>query len=272
MTSRLKVPGFSLKDTLECGQFFRYTKILGTYLIQASGRVFSCWQRGEVLFYDGVEENFLIHFFRLEEDLSAILKEIGRDPIIRQAIRRYHGMRLIRQDPWECLLSFLCSSAKSIPHIRCLIESLCRLSGKRICFGNYIGYGFPDPSSVRNEAGLESVGAGFRKGYLLEAGQRLDRDQLLSLKRLPYRLARDRLMKVAGVGKKVADCTLLYSLDFLEAFPIDTWIRRGLRKFYFGGRRIGEKEMEEFVSRHFGPYAGYAQLYLYHEWRNHPPS
>ncbi len=76
-------------------------------------------------------------------------------------------------------------------------------------------------------------------------------------------------MTLSGVGKKVADCTLLYSLDFLEAFPIDTWIKRGLQKFYFGGRRVGEKVMEEFVSNHFGPYAGYAQLYLYHFWRNH---
>ena len=77
-------------------------------------------------------------------------------------------------------------------------------------------------------------------------------------------------MNLSGVGKKVADCTLLYSLDFLEAFPIDTWIRKGLQKVYFGGRSVGEREMEEFVSNHFGSYGGYAQLYLYHFWRNTP--
>jgi N-glycosylase/DNA lyase len=77
-------------------------------------------------------------------------------------------------------------------------------------------------------------------------------------------------MNLSGVGKKVADCTLLYSLDFFEAFPMDTWIRRGLRKSYFRGKKTGEKAMEEFVSNHFGPYAGYAQLYLYHFWRHQP--
>jgi N-glycosylase/DNA lyase len=77
-------------------------------------------------------------------------------------------------------------------------------------------------------------------------------------------------MSLSGVGKKVADCTLLYSLDFLEAFPMDTWIRKGLRKFYFRGKKTGEKTMEEFVSDHFGLYGGYAQLYLYHFWRHQP--
>jgi N-glycosylase/DNA lyase len=75
-------------------------------------------------------------------------------------------------------------------------------------------------------------------------------------------------MTFSGVGKKVADCTLLYSLDFLEAFPIDTWIKKGLQKSYFRGKKTGEKAMEEFVSKHFGPYAGYAQLYLYQFWRH----
>jgi len=77
-------------------------------------------------------------------------------------------------------------------------------------------------------------------------------------------------MNLAGVGKKVADCTLLYSLDFLEAFPMDTWIRKGLEHFYFRGGRVGQKELEKFVSSHFGPLAGYAQLYLFHFWRHHP--
>jgi N-glycosylase/DNA lyase len=99
----------------------------------------------------------------------------------------------------------------------------------------------------------------------------MDRNQLLSLKGLSYREAREQLMSLSGVGKKVADCTLLYSLDFLEAFPMDTWIKKGLQKIYFKGKKAGEKTMEEFVSNHFGPYAGYAQLYLYHFWRHFPP-
>jgi N-glycosylase/DNA lyase len=270
MTTQLQIPHFSLKHTLECGQFFRFTKVLDTYLVQSSDRFFSIRQRGECFFYEGVEEPFLIQFFRLDEDLGSIYKEIDQDPVIHRAIKEYRGMRLIRQDPWECLISFLCSSAKTISHIRSMIEILCKSSGRKVFWGSYIGYGFPEPRCIGTPLQLEPVRAGFRTNYLLNASRCIDRSQLLSLKDLPYKEARARLMLFSGVGKKVADCTLLYSLDFLEAFPMDTWIRKGLRKTYFKRKKAGEKVMEEFVSNHFGAYAGYAQLYLYHFWRNNP--
>jgi N-glycosylase/DNA lyase len=270
MTARLRVPHFSIKHTLECGQFFRFTKVLDTYIVQSSDRIFSLWQKGDLLFYDGVEEPFLAQFFRLDEDFGSILKEIDRDPMIHQVIKKYRGMRLIRQDPWECLLSFLCSSAKAVSHIRCIIEHVCRSSGEKVTWGNYFGYRFPEPQSIKNPLQLETARAGFRTNYLVNASHCMDRNQLLLLKNLPYKTAREKLMRLSGVGKKVADCTLLYSLDFLEAFPMDTWIKRGLQKIYFRGRNAGEKAMEELVSSHFGHYAGYAQLYLYHFWRHHP--
>jgi N-glycosylase/DNA lyase len=268
MTSELRIRPFSLKDSLESGQFFRYTKVAETYIVQSSGRIFSLWQKGGTLFYEGVEEPFLIDFLRLDEDLESMLKEINRDRVIREAIQRYQGMRLLRQDSWECLLSFLCSSAKSIPHIKSMIELLCRSSGKKIMWRSYISYGFPEPNCIETPFQLESVKAGFRTDYLFKTNRCIDRDDLLALKGLPYQEARNILMALSGVGKKVADCVLLYSLDFLRAFPIDTWIKKGLQKAYFGGKQVGEKTMEEFVSSRFGPYAGYAQLYLYHYWRN----
>jgi N-glycosylase/DNA lyase len=270
MSSRLRIHPFSLKESLECGQFFRFTQVTGTYIVQSSGRIFSLRQKGDDLFYEGVDESFLVHFFRLDESLDAVLKGIDRDPAIHEAIQCYRGLRLIRQDPWECLISYLCSSAKSISHIRSMIEILCKTSGRKVCLGNYIGYEFPEPSCIVPSHHLDSVGAGFRAPYLVQAGQCIDRKQLMTLKALPYEHARQALMKLAGVGRKVADCTLLYSLDFLEAFPMDTWIKRGLQHIYFGGKRAGEKKLEEFVTGHFGPLAGYAQLYLFHYWRHHP--
>jgi len=270
MTARLRIQNFSLKHTLECGQFFRVTKALDTYIVQSSDRIFSLRQKGDLIFYEGVEEPLLIHFFRLDEHFDSMLKEIDRDPMIHQAIRKYRGMRLIRQDPWECLLSFLCSSAKAVSHIRCIVEQVCRSSGEKVAWRNYVGYRFPEPQSIKNPLQLESARAGFRTNYLVNASRCMDRTQLLLLKDLPYKVARERLTRLSGVGKKVADCTLLYSLDFLEAFPMDTWIKKGLQKIYFRGRKAGEKAAEEFVSSHFGPCAGYAQLYLYHFWRHHP--
>lgn len=268
MSPRIKVKSLDLKETLECGQFFRYTKVNDIYLVQSSGRVFSLQQKGTTLYYEGVEESFLTSFLRMEDDFNSILKEIDQDAVIHQAIQEYPGLRLIRQDPWECLLSFLCSSAKSIPHIRTMIEALCKSSGKKMIQGDYIGFDFPEPKCIEDDLQLESVKAGFRAQYLVETSQCIDRNQLLSLKQLAHSEAQKRLMGLAGVGKKIADCVLLYSLDFLEAFPIDVWIKRGLQKAYFKGEKIGEKKMEEFVQSHFGPLAGYAQLYLYHFWRN----
>ncbi len=267
--SRIRIEPFSLQKTLECGQFFRYTKVKDTYVVQASGRIFSLVQKGKDLFYDGVEESFLYQFLRLEENLEPILNQIDQDAVIHQALQYGWGMRLIRQDPWECLVSFLFSSAKAIPHIRCLIETLCTFSKKKVRRGRYIGYPFPDPQCIQASYPLEGLRAGFRTEYLVKISQSIDRNQLFYLRRFPYREARERLMKLAGVGKKIADCVLLYSLDFLEAFPIDTWIRKGMERFYFSGEKVGDRRMEEFVRNHFGPYAGYAQLYLYHYWRTH---
>src|SRR4030042_5168681 len=113
MSPRLRIPPFSLKEALECGQFFRFTQVTGTYIVQSSGRIFSLRQKGNDLFYEGVDESFLVHFFRLDESLDDVFKEIDRDPSVHEAIRRYRGLRLIRQDPWEGLISYLCSSAKS---------------------------------------------------------------------------------------------------------------------------------------------------------------
>ena len=270
MNGRLKINCFSLKDSIECGQFFRYTKIKETYIVQGTNRIFFIKQKSDQLYYEGVDESFLTHFFRLDDDLELILKEIDRDPIIHQAILKYRGLRLIRQDPWECLFSFLCSSAKRISHIRSMIELICKTYGEKIIYKNIIGYGFPEPGKINHFKSLDYIGVGFRKDFLIEACRQMDRQKLLSLKGLSYKEARKELIKNLGVGKKIADCVLLYSLDFLEAFPIDTWIKKGISKAYFGGKKVGMKEMESFVSDHFGPYAGYAQLYLYQFWRNHP--
>jgi N-glycosylase/DNA lyase len=267
MTACLQTHLFSLRNSLECGQFFRFTKVMETYLVQSSDQIFSIAQKGDLLFYEGVEESLLIDFFRLNDDLDSILMEIDRDPVIHQAIKRYRGLRLIRQDPWECLISFLLSSAKAIPHIRSVIEELCRSCGKKIFWGNHLSYGFPEPPSIGCSSRLESVKAGFRTSYLVKTSQCIDRDWLHALKGISYQDARKGLMNLPGVGKKIADCILLYSLDFLEAFPMDTWIKKGLQKYYFDGKKVGEKRMEEFVSNHFGRYGGYAQLYLYHFWR-----
>lgn len=268
MILQLRIPDLSLQDTLECGQFFRYTKVDDRYLVSASNQIFWLWQRDGSLFCEGADEAFLIRFFRLEDPFDQILQSIGRDPLVHQAVERHRGLRLLRQDPWECLVSFLCSSAKRVSHIRTVVETLCGLSGRKLTLNNICSCSVPEPQALRNGRRLERAGAGFRARYLKEVSRRVDRGWLWALKALPYEEARRRLKDLPGVGGKIADCVLLYSLDFLEAFPIDTWIAKGLCQAYFKGRRVGMKTMETFVRTRFGPFAGYAQLYLYHHWRN----
>ncbi len=266
----IEVMDFSLNHTLNSGQLFRYISFRDHYLIHAGSRLFKIWQKGSRIFFEGVGEEFITQFFRLDDDLEGIYRQIGKDPFIGRAIELYQGLRLMRQDPWECLVSFLCSSAKNIPHIKCILEGLCRHYGQAISLGNYLGHGFPSPDQISRGEYLEKIKAGFRARYLLEISMRAKSMDLGALRRLQYRDAKKELMALPGVGEKIADCVLLFSLDFNEAFPVDTWIRKAICLGYHGGKNLPDREIREFAQGYFGQYAGYAQQYLYHFARNQP--
>ena len=264
----IEVRDFSLNHTLNSGQLFRYINFGDHYLIHAGSRLFKVWQKGGRIFFEGVGEEFISRFFRLDDDLKGIYRQIGKDPFIGMAIELYRGLRLMRQDPWECLVSFLCSSAKNIPHIKCILEQLCRHYGQSVSLDNYRGYGFPSPDQITRGRDLEKIKAGFRARYLLEISMRAKLIDLEELRKLEYRDAKKELMALPGVGEKIADCVLLYSLGFNEAFPMDTWIRKAMRKGYYKGKNLPDREIREFAQGYFGKYAGYAQQYLYHFMRN----
>jgi N-glycosylase/DNA lyase len=255
---------------LKSGQLFRYIGIGDHFLVHAGNHLFKIWQKGGRIFFEGVGEEFVSRFFRLDDNLDEIYSQIGKDPFSTRAIELYRGLRLIRQDPWECLVSFLCSSAKNIPHIKCIVEGLCRHSGETVSLGYYRGYGFPTPSQIAEGGDLERIKAGFRARYLLGISRRTTLRELEELRRLEYRDAKKELMALPGVGEKIADCVLLYSLDFTEAFPVDTWIRKAMRVGYYGGKNLPDRRIRKFAQGYFGRYAGYAQLYLYHFARNQP--
>ena len=264
----IEVRDFTLHHTLNSGQLFRYVSFGDHYFIHAGNRLFKVWQKEERIFFEGVGEEFITRFFRLDDDLEAIYRQIGKDPFIGRAIELYRGLRLLRQDPWECLVSFICSSAKNIPHIKCILEGLCRQYGQPVSMGNYRGYGFPSPDRISEDCDLGRIKAGFRTRYLLEIRRRAKSMDLGALRRLEYRDAKKELMALPGVGEKIADCVLLFSLDFNEAFPVDTWIRKAMRLGYHGGKNLSDRGIREFAQGYFGRYAGYAQQYLYHFVRN----
>jgi len=213
----LEVKDFNLSHTLTSGQLFRFVSFGDHYLIHARDRIFTIRQRGERIFFEGVEEDFVARFFRLDDDMEEIYCQIEKDPFIGRAIDLYRGLRLIRQDPWECLACFLCSSVKNISNIKFIVEHLCRYYGKAVSLGNYRGYGFPPPERIAKARDLVRIKVGFRARYLVETSRLAKSMDLGDLRKLNYRDSREKLMVFPGVGEKIADCILLYALDFTEA-------------------------------------------------------
>ncbi|PKB73376.1 MAG: hypothetical protein BZY75_02160 [SAR202 cluster bacterium Io17-Chloro-G7] len=227
-------------------------------------------------------EPLLRRYFRLDDDLPAIYSEIKADPRVAEMVDRYPGLRILRIEPWECVISFICSANSNIPRIHQNMEALATNFGDRVFI--YSGHdnngqnltqsrhAFPTPAQLgeAGEAELRRLGLGFRAPYVDKTTRmvldgRLDLDHLVNL---PYLEAKSSLMECPGIGPKVADCIAVFSLDKLEAFPIDVWIRRALGEWYFAGEKPPpDRVMLEWAQNHFGRYGGYAQQYLFHGMR-----
>jgi N-glycosylase/DNA lyase len=269
MTSAIRAPAFSLEHTLESGQFFRWTRHDdGGYAVHSGRRLFRVRGEGGILHSEGATAAFVGEFFSLDHDLPALERALRRDPKLRPALDAYPGLRLIRQDPWECAAAFILSIASNIPRITGIIADLARVYGGVSRLGKIESRDFPGPHDLVDEAALRRLELGVRAAYLVRAA-RLARSGLLEeIATLPYEAAKDALMAVPGVGEKVADCVLLFAYGRLNAFPVDTWIRKVMIEMFFGGRRAPDRAIRAFAQERWGDLAGYAQQYLYHWSRN----
>jgi N-glycosylase/DNA lyase len=276
---------FSLSLCLASGQSFAW-KCEEDVWTGAIGNVgFILRQEGTDLFFESSSENnqgavkILIRYLSLDEDHEKILKTFPDDKFLKQSIEFCSGLRVLKQDPWECLAGFILSSTKQIIHIQQIWKKLCQKWGDPVRIGERgtIIHTFPSADRLArcSETELRSCGMGFRAPYLLCAAQKVASGQLdlELLKKLSLQEARARLMELHGVGRKIADCVLLFSLGHSEAFPVDTWILKVLMKVYFSKKRkVHSKKLIEFTETYFGPYAGYAQQYLFHYVRTNPES
>jgi len=264
----ISVKDFSLEKTLGCGQFFRYErKEDGSYLLSLRDRLFSVRQEGSKLFFSGVPKEFVIRLFRLDEDYQKIIKSISKDEFIRKTIKTNFGMRLMRQDPWECLISYICSANNNIPRIKKNLEMISRSFGKRIAHEAHKGFSFPNPGELSNYDKIRGCGVGFRSRFIHETNQTIEEGRLNSLKDRSYEEAREELIKLKGVGDKIADCVCMFSLEKLEAFPVDVWMRRVMLENYFKGedpKKISNNRIREFGREYFGRYCGYANQFLFY--------
>jgi N-glycosylase/DNA lyase len=213
-----------------------------------------------------LEEEALRRYFRLDDDLEAIYRSFPPDPQLAAAVARYRGMRLIRQHPWDCAVSFVCATFCHVPRIRRMVDSLCRNYGDPID-GEQFSPPRPERLAGAAERELRALGLGYRAPNVLDLARRVEdgRLDLDDLRKRPYREAVARLKEVRGIGNKVADCVALFSLDHLSAVPVDVWMERVL------SARAPElrsyDDLADFARVEFGPFAGYAQQYLFHQAR-----
>jgi N-glycosylase/DNA lyase len=282
---------FDLDSSLCCGQVFRWKKIGDWWYGVADANVFKIRQCNDELEFEGVAKEFVRHYFGLNADLGKISRCIAKDDYIKTALRQFEGLRIVRQDPWECLISFICATYKSIAAIESMLAKLSEKFGEKRLFDGYDFYTFPtvEKLALATESKLQECGLGYRAKYVQATAKKIynDRIELESLKDMPYLEARKKLVEFPGVGLKVADCVLLFSLEKMEAFPVDIWVERVILNHYSNqlpqelAKKLANhtslsnseyRKLNAFGRNYFGRYAGYAQQYLYHYERTAKPT
>lgn len=259
---------FSLEQSLFCGQAFRWKREGNGFKAVALGREVFAEQDGTTVTLTGVDETSgadFLRYFDIERDYGAIKQSYADDPFLCEGMIYASGIRVLRQPPFETLISFIISQNNNVKRISGIIETLCRRYGKPL--GSSFDFPTAEALACLSVKELEECGAGYRAPYIVgTANMIMDGFDLEGLKKLPYMEARQKLITLPGVGPKVADCVALYSLGFTEAFPGDVWMKRVLRCVY--GFKGNDVQMREFVDSKFGKNAGIAQQYLFHYARN----
>lgn len=252
---------YSLQRTLCCGQTFRWRWEDGAATGIFVGRNVRLKQEQHRIRVEGLQKPeqlmALQHYLAVDEPLGIIEETLRRDRILRRILPHTTGIALMRQDPWECLVSFVISAFNNIPKIELTLERLCRRFG-----------GFPSPEVLASAQArdLRSCLLGYRAPYLSEMARLISAGgfTLSEPAGLPYEEARKLLLTLPGVGHKVADCVLLFAYGKGEAFPVDVWVKRAVERWYFNGRPATEKRIRDAARARFGPLAGYAQQHLYY--------
>jgi N-glycosylase/DNA lyase len=271
------VKDYDLGATLESGQAFRWNRVDGGW----NGVIHNRWVRLRADAFSITAEaaqpisdwSWLTNYLQSNLDLGLVVASFPDDDPIRAAVNACRGLRLLRQEPWECLASFILSSTKQIVQIRQIVSVLCERFGEPLPAAPQYAPAFAFPSPARlaraSEAELRACKMGFRAPYLLETARRVAEGiiDLERLRELPVEIAREELVKLPGVGRKIADCVLLFAYGFQSAFPVDVWVIKALQKLYFPRRRASAKRLRHFSETHFGANAGYAQQYLFHYMR-----
>lgn len=255
--------------TLACGQTFRWRRLEGSWFGVLGREVIELRQDGRTLAI-GAEPGkrdivaLVEEHLRARDDIRDIQRKLSSDPVLSRGMRGLSGLRIVKLDEWESVVSFALATYANIPRISKMIETLCNKYGSPLPAGFRA---FPSQRQLRKASvkDLVDCGLGYRAEYLHKLCRVLDQDEIAHLRGLPYGELRERLVELPGVGEKVADCVSLFGFGKLEAFPIDVWMERAMERLY--GVKGNYRKLRCFASERFGPYAGYAQEYLYYNER-----
>ena len=262
----------NIHETINSGQIFLWENYRNAWFVINGDDVIMAKQTPfEIMTLSKKPKNF----FREDDNYGKILKDITKDRIVKRAGKYYPGLRVTRQDPFQCCISFIVSANSNIPNIRMRLQKLCRKFGTRVMFQKREFSLFPSPEILAKSTlqDLQECKLGYRSKYVLDASRAIASGEIDfdELKKVEYKKCKELLLKLPGIGDKVADCVMLFSLEKLEAFPLDTWVVKILQKYYSDNFHVDKKtiskrgceNLHRNVLDHFGKYAGYSQQFLY---------
>lgn len=285
------VKNFKLKQIFECGQIFRFYEILeNDFIVIAFGKLIEVKEdEDNIIIYNSTEaevQDIWIKYFDLDRDYSRIKEELSKDSILKESIEFGYGVRILNQDPFEMLLSFIISARNNIPSIKKTVNKIASKWGREIEYKGNTYYAFPSINEIK-DASLEEIqetGASFRSKYIIDtiknvynSDKETNNSQANELKEcLKYNLnyiknldddeCHNALQQFKGVGAKVADCIMLFSMEKTSAFPVDVWVKRAMIHFY-GAENESLNKIRIFGRNKFGKLAGFAQQYLFYHAR-----
>lgn len=266
------VQNFNLRDIFECGQCFRWNGTdKGTYVGVANKKVIEVEKKDNdvVIYNTSIEEfnNIWSEYFDLNTSYSNIIEELSKDPLLKKACDFGNGIRILKQEPLEITLSFIISANNRIPMIKRAIKNISEKWGEKITYNEEIYYAFPtlEVLSKATTEELESCGVGFRGKYLYDTIQMLynNVENLENIKALDDEECHKAMQKFNGIGPKVSDCIILFSMQKYSAFPVDVWVKRAMMHFYVAPD-VSLPKIRAFGREKFGELAGFAQQYLFY--------
>ena len=258
---------FDLARSCDCGQAFRWKNTGDGWFGVAGGRGATVRQTGETLIITPGKDKdagFWLNYFDLYRNYQAIEDEVRCDATLGKCLDYASGIHIFNQDPFETLISFIISANNNIKRITGIVDRLCILAGEKH-EGTTEYYSFPAPEAIAELTveQLTAIGSGYRAPYIKGSAKMIaDGYELETLRNMPTAAARKELLRFPGVGPKVADCVLLFSLGHADAFPLDVWMKRAMRLMYFQGAEPGKKAMEDQVAA-LGPNSGILQQYIF---------